>query len=1372
MPPKAPPEEQPMDVDEDDFSEDEEGGRRVAGIYIPPPIKPYCSTESKGPRLMITKMVCEDFKSYADTVTLGPFHHQFSAVIGPNGSGKSNVIDAMLFVFGYRAQKIRSKKISVLLHKSSKKPNVKQCKVEVHFTEIIDKPDGTFEKVPNTEFVVARLGYDNNGSDYLLNGRKTSFKEVAKMLKGYGIDLDHNRFLILQGEVESIAMMKSKAQTPTECGLLEYLEDIIGTTRYKKPLQLINERVEELNEKRTEKHNRCKMAEREMKDLEKPMKEAVEHLKLENSFFRTQNLQIQKYLQETKQHIKEAEDTKTGLDEELTTHDAQYTEFINERKEKEKIIEENTKKKESLTKRKEDMETALKAADRKYTQTQESMVAANKRRKTLKTQLEKEKEKLEELKKVPEKNEKEITESEKKIEKLTKQKSELDAQLEENLAKFKEETVELQQQKEEISTKLIELKKKSDADKAALVVKEQELKVVTSGRTTEIRKYETLKNSLEDSKKSLEEKKERIVAAKKEFTEAKTTLDDITQKCQSHQRQEQELTERVRVLRSKIEQNNQEMQAKHTHGKVLDFLMAQKKKGTLPGVIGRLGDLGGIDAKYDVAISNACGKLDNILVDTVDTAQACIEALRKHNVGSGTFIALDKMQKFQENVRRKIQTPENVPRLFDLVKVEDESVLPAFYFALRDTVVANDLDQGTRIAYGAKRWRVVSLQGGVIETSGTMTGGGRSVLRGKMGQKVQTKTKLSTPKSNKELEGWMVEAERLQNQVNELQREQGEWEAQIRPLQQTVTQRDNEIRQLENAIRTFTNQLPKVEEQVKRQEEIVKNTHSDENAVKVLEKEIAALRAAFDKSLKATNELQAEVTAIDQQINDINNKKVKGLRTKIKDLKTQIDKLTSNVSKLRAELDANERNIQKAEERIENCQTEIATAETDLRQYDAVRKECVEDKEQIEEKLKEISEELSTTDSGFGDLKKEIAALQKKENEGRMKRLEIEQKLEAVNDQIKDFKRAIPHWENKLKPLKLHKIPNEDEPEPFKQYTEEELNGYAMADIQYQYTSQEEQLSKSKPNFSVIDEFNSKRGTYLDRVRDLEDVTAKRNEMRQTYDDVRKLRFSEFMAGFNIITKKLKEMYRMITLGGDAELELVDSMDPFNEGIVFSVRPPKKSWKSISNLSGGEKTLSSLALVFALHYYKPSPLYVMDEIDAALDFKNVSIVANYIKDRTKNAQFIIISLRANMFELSDYLVGICKYEDCTKSCTVKNIPPPRPTQPMTLTQSSQIVNADLAFNSLRDTLSQRPSTTQSEVSNKSVEEEEKEAELDESGLNSTVIENPTVSEKTLQEIDESVTKMDESVVEETIVNESSVVNETSVTEESVAMETD
>lgn len=189
----------------------------------------------------------------------------------------------------------------------------------------------------------------------------------------------------------------------------------------------------------------------------------------------------------------------------------------------------------------------------------------------------------------------------------------------------------------------------------------------------------------------------------------------------------------------------------------------------------------------------------------------------------------------------------------------------------------------------------------------------------------------------------------------------------------------------------------------------------------------------------------------------------------------------------------------------------------------------------------------------------------------------------------------------------------------------------------------------------MIVRFRAKDKEYRLREKELDDVTVKRDTVRKEFDDLRKQRLTEFMDGFNTITLKLKEMYQMITLGGDAELELVDSLDPFSEGIVFSVRPPKKSWKNISNLSGGEKTLSSLALVFALHHYKPTPLYVMDEIDAALDFRNVSIVAHYIKERTKNAQFVVISLRNNMFELADRLVGIYKTDNCTDSVSINPI---------------------------------------------------------------------------------------------------------------------
>lgn len=198
-------------------------------------------------------------------------------------------------------------------------------------------------------------------------------------------------------------------------------------------------------------------------------------------------------------------------------------------------------------------------------------------------------------------------------------------------------------------------------------------------------------------------------------------------------------------------------------------------------------------------------------------------------------------------------------------------------------------------------------------------------------------------------------------------------------------------------------------------------------------------------------------------------------------------------------------------------------------------------------------------------------------------------------------------------------------------------------------------VEETNVDIGVFEEYARRLAEFKRRKLDLNNAVQKRDEVKEQLGILKKKRFDEFMAGFNIISMTLKEMYQMITMGGNAELELVDSLDPFSEGVTFSVMPPKKSWRNITNLSGGEKTLSSLALVFALHKYKPTPLYVMDEIDAALDFRNVSIVANYIKERTKNAQFIVISLRNNMFELAQQLVGVYKRDNRTKSTTIKNI---------------------------------------------------------------------------------------------------------------------
>ncbi|KAG0418599.1 Structural maintenance of chromosomes protein 4, partial [Dictyocoela roeselum] len=176
----------------------------------------------------------------------------------------------------------------------------------------------------------------------------------------------------------------------------------------------------------------------------------------------------------------------------------------------------------------------------------------------------------------------------------------------------------------------------------------------------------------------------------------------------------------------------------------------------------------------------------------------------------------------------------------------------------------------------------------------------------------------------------------------------------------------------------------------------------------------------------------------------------------------------------------------------------------------------------------------------------------------------------------------------------------------------------------------------------IFEFFKQKREEFDFETKKYDTFRRKLENMKIELSDLKQKRHNEFMSGFRAINEKLKSIYSRITFGGNAELECLDYLDPFSEGIILSIMPPKKSWKPISNLSGGEKTLSSLALVFALHLYKPSPFYFMDEIDAALDFRNVSVIANFIKE--SDAQFIIVSLRNDMFEVCENLIGVYRHD--------------------------------------------------------------------------------------------------------------------------------
>jgi structural maintenance of chromosome 4 len=256
----------------------------------------------------------------------------FSSIVGPNGSGKSNVIDSMLFVFGVRAQKIRSKKVGVLIHQSDGHPKCDSCEVTVHFQEIIDQPDGTFQVVEGSEFSVTRVASSDNSSHYKLNGVRSNLKDVGQYLRQRKIDLDHNRFLILQGEVEQIAMMKPKAQNEHETGLLEFLEDVIGTCRYKDPLEKLGKKLDAIEEEREQKMNIVRLTEKELKTLDEPRKKALEFVRLLNDLTVMKNALYQFKLREYNRRMEVLTQEKDAINEESQSIKGEIAEMDKERK--------------------------------------------------------------------------------------------------------------------------------------------------------------------------------------------------------------------------------------------------------------------------------------------------------------------------------------------------------------------------------------------------------------------------------------------------------------------------------------------------------------------------------------------------------------------------------------------------------------------------------------------------------------------------------------------------------------------------------------------------------------------------------------------------------------------------------------------------------------------------------------------------------------------------------------------------------------------------------------------------------------------------------------------------------------------------------
>lgn len=1247
-------------------------------------------------RLVIHKLVLKDFKSYAGLQTIGPFHKSFSSIVGPNGSGKSNVIDALLFVFGWRANKMRQGKLGELIHSSSVAGRAKpaETKVSVVFREIVDLPGpDAYRVVPNSKLIVSRTAYQNNSSVYHLNGKKSSFTEVTTLLKEKGIDLDHKRFLILQGEVESIAQMPPKARNEHEEGLLEYLEDIIGTSRFKEDIEEAAKTVEECNEQRGERLGRLKIVQREKDSMEGKKREAESLLRDSNALTQRQSILYQLNMYECRTGIEKAKATMTSLSEQIALQREKHKDAQANVAEWESSHSKAKAEWEGLKKEVDKLNKEVEKLEKDDVQMAEKKKHFETKRKKLVKQMSEDKHHLSEARTTLASSEEDIERLQGELEKLESSLEAEETSLESIRDSLKGKTGHLSTQIEAKQRELAPWIDKVKEKEASQDVKTQEIDLIKGREEARAQDVEDARLQLREVKDELKEKKAELTSLGREKDEVADQLQEKQSEVTRLQAHHAKIEARASSARSKADDAKSTHQASASQSSVLTSLTRQADLGMIKGFHGRLGSLGVINDKYDVAISTACPGLDNIVVDTVDCGQACIEHLRKNNLGRANFILLESIA----NLRvEPVQTPENVPRLVDLVKPREARFLPAFYHQLRDTLVAKDLAHANRIAYGAKRWRVVTLDGQLIDKSGTMSGGGTRVAKGGMSSKFADNE--YSPEQIARLQQEVVQLEgEVQASSMQLQRK----EVELRDLTERPNQIEVEIAKAQMALKVGGKRL---EEAQKRCEDVESQSQpdaSEANRLDQLASEIQTIEADLLKLRSKTSTFEDEIAALQEKILDAGGVRLRAQQSKVDGIKEMMDlssekRTKAEVAKAKADKDIHKLEIamKKHTSTLEEIEGEVnGLKDSSSEKGGVVTKARV--------KLEERQHAMEVMQDERDELRGKLDESSSVINAFRSLEVEIKQKLDDNSRSLSDNEKRLRHYEEKHGSLELYHIDEDDDDEEEEEeqeeadasepredgeqdpdntteirpkdteattkkskkqenstelpvYQDEELAKMSKETLKAEIAAYEEKVSKGSGNLAILAEYRQREQEFLSRAKDLDETTRARDAAKSRHDDLRKQRLEEFMRGFGIISSKLKEMYQTITLGGNAELELVDSLDPFSEGILFSVMPPKKSWKNISNLSGGEKTLSSLALVFALHVFKPTPLYVMDEIDAALDFRNVSIVANLIKERTKNAQFVIISLRNNMFELASRLVGIYKTNGRTKSLAVEN----------------------------------------------------------------------------------------------------------------------
>lgn len=1145
----------------------------------------------------IKRMVMHGFKSFGKRTEI-VFEDRFNCILGPNGSGKSNVLDALCFVLGKKSAKgLRAEKSANLIYNGGKsKQPAKQGEVSIYFDNT-----GKEFSIDEKEIKITRIIKSNGQSIYKINDKKRTRQQVLDLLSQAKIDPDAYN-IILQGDIVRFIEM-----SPLE--KRQIIEEISGISIYEEKK---NKALNELN-KVEERLNEAKIVLKErstyLKELKKDRDQALKYKDL-NDKIKTNKASYLKI------QINKKEDSEKKLDSEISNLEKSIS------KKQESIVSLKSK----IADKKEEIKDITKEIEEKGEKDQIKMqkdieqlrvdIATNKTRiSTLQNEivrLEQRKNQLQQnLADVNEKT-KEFTSKKSDLEKKKELKLKEKLMIEKKIEQFKKRH-KIQDDSSEIDTKIekidsdIEEKQKEIQD-----IKENQQELLRKKDRTEFQ-IQTLDEQMKkvseiekENKKQVENLKSKRVLFKKITLDLNKLLNRSSSLAAEIQHNEKKLQAYNEEL-AKLNVRNAAIQEK-TSGNIAVKKIIENK-GKFKGIYGTVANLGEVNSHYALAMEVAAGaRINSIVCENDAVAAKCIKYLKDNKLGTATFLPLNKIKGVKVNPSESSMKSVRGVKGFaiDLIRFQSK-FKKVFEYVFGDTLIVENIDVARRIGIG--KIRMATLTGDLVELSGAMRGGYRT----------------SKGASFKEKD--------ISSDIESLKRKVSDVSSAITVLRREYEKNDSEIVRLR-------------ERKAELEGEIIK-----------MEKSLHLRSDDLDASKKYKKEMLDEIKEIDKKLRDI-NVKVINLTRDLTNLKIEKQKLRDKISQLRnprliAELNTFE------EKRNELTQL-ITSIESEMKGIDMQMKDILgRDKDNILKILKDIDkeekdfkDEIKTINEKVKEQTKILKELEKKQEKffSKNKALfvkrnklsdeitKLESDVEKINEQLRKYEIRMNSLsiENARLKAELAAL-NED----FAQYEGVKLNMRKPVEELKKEIREFERMREKIGNVNlraleiyetIEKEYNSLLEKERKLMKEKDDVIAMMEEIEVKKTDL-------FMKTFNNINENFKRIFSQLSTKGHAFIELENKQRPLEGGIFVKVRLTGNRYMDIRSLSGGEKTMTALAFIFAVQEYEPATFYVMDEVDAALDKHNSEKLAKLVSQYSDKAQYIIISHNDAVISEADVLYG-------------------------------------------------------------------------------------------------------------------------------------